>query len=144
MQQLANFFKKVQLGKILAIFLVGISLFITTTSNLQAQAGRVNNSSAQVGKPLVSHSESELLYPGAETVEGRIQKERELPKITDGKTSTKQSPQERSGNNRRDRDIKQVAKRAGNMFKEASEFAQEKGDEAGRRPEMKVNPAVQK
>lgn len=180
MKQLTALLKKLQLGKLLTIFLAGIALFVSTAcSNGDLRSARPNSPSVQAGqqqdqKPqlklpteppgtnqnvkgdrdqanlnlssqqlIAANNESELLYPGAETTAGRAKKEKELRKITDENAvdpipASRQTVSDRSDSNNN------ILERAGDMFKEASGFIKDKADEAGDRPEMKINPAVQK
>lgn len=92
---------------------------------------------------IAANNESELLYPGAETTAGRAKKEQELRKITDENAVDPIPASNQAMSDHSDSDAN-ILKRAGNMFKEASGFIKDKADEAGDRPEMKVNPAVQK
>lgn len=87
-------------------------------------------------------SESGLLYPGAETPVGRIEKEQELRKITD-KGASAQIPAERQRVFDRSNPNEKLLERASGAFNEASEFIKDKTDEALQRPEMKQNPALQ-
>lgn len=93
---------------------------------------------------LVAANSEEILYPGAETPAGRAQKEAELPL----KTSKDFQQPEPGGLNQRNPDL---GERLGNRlekvqeaFGEATEFAKEKAEESGQKPEYKLNPALQK
>ena len=92
---------------------------------------------------LIATSDSEILYPGAETPAGRAAKEKQLPI----KTS---EDFEFSGNGERQPIINRSDPNAGILegiteeFKEASSFIKDKSDEAGQRPEMQSNPALHK
>lgn len=93
---------------------------------------------------IATNRESELLYPGAETPEGRAYKEAELPIKT---LKNIEQPQP-GGLNQRQEDIgtrlKDRIETVKEAVEEASGFLQEKADEAGARPELRPNPAVKK
>jgi hypothetical protein len=97
-------------------------------------------------QPLVasSNKDSELLYPGAETPEGRGYKEDNLPIVTQ-KNFQKPEP---GGLIQNSDDVGARAKEridtVTSAVGKASEFLQEKSAEAGERPELKRNPAVEK
>ncbi|MBD2778321.1 DUF6658 family protein [Iningainema tapete] len=84
-----------------------------------------------------------LLYPGAETPEGRAYKESELPI----KTERDFREPEPGGLNQRQEDIgtriKDRIETVQEAVKEATSFVKDKADEAGARPEFKANPAAQ-
>ncbi|WP_100900246.1 DUF6658 family protein [Nostoc flagelliforme] len=86
--------------------------------------------------------ESKILYPGAETPAGRIEKEAELPIITD-KDFREPEPggliqdEPKVVNRIQDR-IETVKENV----EEASGFLKNKADEAAARPELQKNPAV--
>jgi hypothetical protein len=89
---------------------------------------------------IAANDESRLLYPGAETPQGRAYKEGELPIITEKDFRPKQS-----GLIQRESDLgDRVKDRIGTVqeqVKEASGFLKDKADEAGARPELQPNPA---
>lgn len=82
------------------------------------------------------------LYPGAETPEGRVAKEAEFP-IKSAKDFKQPEP---GGLVQRDSNVIERAQErldtVGKAFQDASEFVQEKADEAGSRPEAQKNPAL--
>jgi hypothetical protein len=84
-----------------------------------------------------------LLYPGAETPEGRAYKESELPIITE---KSIEQPQP-GGLIQREPDlgtrVKERLETVQEAVKEATGFVKEKSDEAGARPEFQPNPAAQ-
>lgn len=86
--------------------------------------------------------ESEMLYPGAETPAGRAEKEAQFPI----KTIKDFAQPEPGGINQRNPDVGERAEnrieQVKEAFKEATDFAREKGEEAGRRPEFQSNPAL--
>ncbi|MDZ8187135.1 MAG: DUF6658 family protein [Nostoc sp. ChiSLP02] len=89
----------------------------------------------------VGNRDSEILYPGAETPTGRLEKEAELPIIT--KENFQQPEpggliqnQSNVGNR-----IQQRLETVKETVEEASGFLKDKADEAGARPELKTNPA---
>jgi len=92
---------------------------------------------------IATNDESKILYPGAETPQGRIYKEGELPIITE-----KDFRPEQGGLIQREPDLgDRVKDRIGTVqerVKEASGFLKEKADEANARPEVQKNPAVGK
>ncbi|KAB8332039.1 hypothetical protein SD80_021235 [Scytonema tolypothrichoides VB-61278] len=85
-----------------------------------------------------------ILYPGAETPEGRAYKEAELPI----KTKENIGQPEPGGLNQRQSDVgKRIQNRletVGEAIQEASGFLKDKADEASDRPELTPNPAVNK
>ena len=91
---------------------------------------------------IAAKSESEILYPGAETPAGRAQKEAELP-IKTTEDFTKPAP---GGLNQRNPNLGERLENrieaAQDAFKEATSFVKDKADEAGKTPE--VNPALKK
>ncbi|MBW4563495.1 MAG: hypothetical protein KME32_20595 [Mojavia pulchra JT2-VF2] len=93
---------------------------------------------------IATNTESKILYPGAETPAGRIEKEAELPLITD-KDFQQPEPggliqREPSLGDRIQDRIETVKENV----QEASGFFKEKADEAAARPELQRNPAVGK
>jgi hypothetical protein len=93
---------------------------------------------------IATHTESEILYPGAETPAGRVEKQRELPIITE-ENFRKPEPgnliqNEPNVGTRIQERIDTVKE----TVKEASGFLQDKADEASARPELQKNPAVGK
>jgi hypothetical protein len=93
---------------------------------------------------IANNKRSELLYPGAETPEGRVYKEQELPIKT---LKDFQQP-EPGGLIQNEPDVgTRVKERIGTVkeaFEEASEFLKDKADEATSRPELQRNPALGK
>ena len=91
---------------------------------------------------IAAKSEAEILYPGAETPEGRMQKEAEFP-IKTTKDFTEPAP---GGLNQRNPDLGERLENrieaAQNAFKQAGAFVTDKADETGKTPE--VNPALKK
>jgi hypothetical protein len=89
-----------------------------------------------------ANRDSEILYPGAETPAGRLQKEAELPLITE---KNFQQP-EPGGLIQREPNvgtrIKERLETVKETVKDASSFLQDKADEAAARPELQKNPAV--
>lgn len=88
--------------------------------------------------------DSQILYPGADTPQGRVKKEKELPIITD-KNFERPAP---GGLIQREPDlgtrIQERVETVQDSVKEASNFLQEKAKEAGSRPELQKNPVVSK
>lgn len=110
------------------------------TRNKRDQAS-LPSSSTQL---IAANRESELLYPGSETPAGRIQKEAELPLITE-KDFERVKPggliQNESNVGTR---VKERIETVKESVQEASKFLQDKADEASSRPELQKNPAVGK
>ena len=112
-------------------------------ANPKATQGR-DQASLQPSSQLLiaTNRESEILYPGAETPAGRINKEAELPIITD-KDFRQPEPggliqnEPKVGDRIQDR-IEIVKENV----EKASGFLQDKADEAAARPELQKNPAV--
>lgn len=112
-------------------------------ANPKANQGR-DQASLQPSSQLLiaTNRESELLYPGAETPAGRINKEAELPIITD-KDFRQPEPggliqnEPNVGDRIQDR-IETVKEN----IEKASGFLQDKADEGAARPELQKNPAV--
>lgn len=101
-----------------------------------------NRASLELSSQLIAAKDETILYPGAETPEGRAKKETELP-IKTAKDFNRAEP---GGLNQRNSEL---GERVGNRlekvkeaFQEATEFTQEKAGEANRRPEAKSNPAL--
>ncbi|MBE9004078.1 hypothetical protein IQ259_03305 [Fortiea sp. LEGE XX443] len=91
---------------------------------------------------IATNPESEILYPGAETPTGRLEKEKELPLIT-----KKNFQQPEPGNliqNEPDLGtrVQERLETVKEQFEDASSFVQDKADEASARPELQKNPAV--
>ena len=93
---------------------------------------------------IATTKESELLYPGAETPEGKIYKEEQLPIKT---LKDFQEP-EAGGLIQRDPNlgsrVKDRIETVKEAVEEASGFLKEKANEAGARPELQPNPALRK
>ena len=93
---------------------------------------------------IATTKESELLYPGAETPEGRAYKENQLPIKT---VKDFQQP-EPGGLIQREPNLgtrlKERVETVKEAVDEASGFLNEKAKEAGARPELQPNPALRK
>jgi hypothetical protein len=93
---------------------------------------------------VASVNREEILYPGAETPQGRAYKEAEMPI----KTAKEMQKPEQGGLIQREPDvgerIQDRLETVGEAVQEASEFLQEKANEAAARPELQKNPAVGK
>ena len=93
---------------------------------------------------IATTKESELLYPGAETPEGRAYKENQLPI----KTVKDFQQAEPGGLIQREPDLgtrlKERVETVKEAVGEASGFLNEKANEAGARPELQPNPALRK
>ncbi len=127
--------KKLHLRQVLTVFLAGLLIIISAAFSSEASYASLI---------ATANRDSELLYPGAETPQGRVNKESELPIKTEKSIETSKP----GGLNQRDPDVKD---RIGNRFEavkeavgEASAFLKEKGNEASQRPELQKNPAVGK
>ncbi len=90
MKNLTAFLKKLQLRQTITVLVAGLLLIVgTTCGNQYAQAANLDNSAVQASLQIntklliAANNESELLYPGAETPQGRLAKEKELPIITE-------------------------------------------------------------
>ncbi len=112
-------------------------------NNTQKNTGS-EQSSLQLNSQILiaTTKESELLYPGAETPEGRAYKEDQLP-IKNVKDF--QQP-EQGGLIQREPDLgtrlKDRIETVKEAVEEASGFLNEKAKEAGARPELQPNPAL--
>jgi len=89
---------------------------------------------------IAANDESKILYPGAETPQGRADKEAELPIITE-----KDFRPEPGGLIQRNPDLgerlEERIETVKEKVQEASGFLKDKADEAGARPELQANPA---
>lgn len=114
-------------------------------NNAQKNTGS-DQSSLQLNSQILiaTTKESELLYPGAETPEGRVYKEDQLPIKT---VKDFQQP-EAGGLIQREPDLgtrfKDRVETVKEAVEEASGFLNEKAKEAGARPELQPNPALRK
>ncbi|MBR8836991.1 MAG: hypothetical protein DSM106950_24055 [Stigonema ocellatum SAG 48.90 = DSM 106950] len=99
-----------------------------------------DQSSLHLNSQILIARNSELLYPGGETPEGRAYKEDELPI----KTQKDFQQPEAGGIIQREPDlgtrVKERIETVKEAVEEASEFLQHKADEAGARPELRPNP----
>ncbi len=89
---------------------------------------------------IATNDQSKILYPGAETPQGRAYKEAELPIITE-----KDFRPEPGGLIQRNPDLgerlEERIETVKEKVEEASGFLKDKADEAGARPELQANPA---
>lgn len=112
-----------------------------TKAKSQADQANLQLNSLQL---IAANKESELLYPGAETPAGRAEKEAQFP-IKTSKDFVEPKP---GGLNQRNPNlgerIENRIEQAQEAFKEAGDFAKDKADEAGERPEFQSNPALKK
>ncbi|MBU7584204.1 MAG: hypothetical protein KAF91_15035 [Nostoc sp. TH1S01] len=169
MKNLTALWKKLRLRQVLTVFLAGMVLIVSTAcssgditganpQNPAVQAGGANNPYKNGGDKytrklstnaylpssslIATNPESEILYPGAETPQGRVEKEKELPIITK-ENFQKPEPgnliQNESDLGNRVQDRLETVKE---QFQDASSFVKEKADEASARPELQKNPAV--
>jgi len=115
----------------------------STDANIQDRNRRDKQANLPaISNQLIAAYDSEILYPGAETPTGRIEKEKQLPKITDEGASV-QIPSQRQPVLNRTNPNAQILENSAEVFNKASEFIKDKTDEALQRPEMKQNPAIQ-
>ncbi|MBD2455400.1 hypothetical protein H6G80_15075 [Nostoc sp. FACHB-87] len=169
MKNLTALWKNLRLRQVITVFLAGMILIVSTAcssgdvtganpQNPAVQAGGANNPYKNGGDKytrnlsnnaylpssllIATNPESEILYPGAETPQGRVEKEKELPIITK-KNFQKSEP----GNliqNEPDLGsrVQERLETVKEQFQDASSFVKEKADEASARPELQKNPAV--
>jgi hypothetical protein len=166
MKKLTALLKKLRVRQIVTVFFAGLLLIVSTAcssgdvtganpENPAVQAGGANNPYKNGGDKytrnvstlpsdllIATNAESEILYPGAETPQGRVEKEKELPIIT-RENFQKPEPggliQNQSDLGNRVSDRLETVKE---QFQDASSFVQDKAAEAGARPELQKNPAV--
>lgn len=126
MNRLTSFWQKLRIGQILAIFLVGFALLITTAcSGGDVVGARPDNPAVQAGggnevessAPETSGDASGLLYPGSGT--------------TPSAASAKRDPNSN------------FLERTGEAIKDSSAFIEDTLDSATERPELQANPAIQ-
>lgn len=163
---------KLQLRQIVTVTLASLLLLISTAySNLaDTQAANPNNQPVQMGdmnnpyknggdkytvqengikqslinsQQLIAATEAELLYPGAETPQGRAKKEAEMPIINEKSFQPKPGGTIQRQSNVGER-FKDRIETVTESVKEASAFLKDKADEASARPELQKNPAVGK
>jgi len=166
MKKLTALLKKLRVRQIVTVFLAGILLIVSTAcstgnetganpNNPAVQAGGANNpyknggdkytrnvSALPSGSLIATNAEKDILYPGAETPQGRVEKEKELPIIT--KENFQQPEpgglvQNQSDLGNRVSDRLEIVKE---QFQDASSFVQDKAAEASARPELQKNPAL--
>ncbi|QLE56678.1 DUF6658 family protein [Nostoc sp. TCL26-01] len=135
MNSLMNVWKKLQLRQIVTVFLAGILLIANTN-----QASLLDNSKLLI----TTNTESELLYPGAETPAGRIEKERELPIITQEDFQRPEPGNLIQNEPNVGTRIQERLETVKESVQEASKFLQNSADEATSRPELQPNQAVRK
>lgn len=115
---------------------------MSTDPNVSKTANPRDRADLQIlSNQLIATSNSEILYPGAETPAGRAAKEKELPIKT---SEDFEFPGERQPVINRSDPNTRILESIGEEFKEASSFIKDKSDEAGQRPEMQSNPALHK
>jgi len=112
-------------------------------TKIEDQNRRDQQSSLPFSQLVAGSYDSGLLYEGSESPSGRIAKERTFPKITD-EGASEQIPAERQPVLNRTNPDARILERSAETFNKASEFIQDKADEAFQRPEMKRNPAIEK
>ncbi|MBE9210036.1 hypothetical protein IQ244_26785 [Nostoc sp. LEGE 06077] len=113
------------------------------TRNLSTDSKKLGDqSNLPSGSLIATNPESEILYPGAETPQGRVEKEKELPIITK-KNFQQPEPgnliQNESNLGNRVTDRLETVKE---QFEDATSFVKDKAAEASARPELQKNPAV--
>ncbi|MBD1841766.1 hypothetical protein H6F78_19100 [Coleofasciculus sp. FACHB-64] len=117
---------------------------MSTDPNVSKTANPRDRADLQIlSNQLIATSDSEILYPGAETPAGRAAKEKELPIKTSEDFEVSGAGGRQPIINRSDPNAK-ILESIGEEFKEASSFIKDKSDEAGQRPEMQSNPALHK
>ncbi|OCQ95675.1 hypothetical protein BCD64_09600 [Nostoc sp. MBR 210] len=169
MINLTALWKNLRLRQVITVFLAGMILMVSTAcssgdvtganpQNPAVQAGGANNPYKNGGDKytrnlsnnaylpssllIATNPESEILYPGAETPQGRLEKEKELPRIT---KENFQKPEPGSLiQNEPDLGsrVQERLETVKEQFQDASSFVKEKADEASSRPELQKNPAV--
>lgn len=109
---------------------------------LGKNAGSISDKAASV-----TSKDEEILYPGGDDMQGRIQKEKEFP-IKTAKNLRETEKAEAGGKIQREDDLgdrlSDRLETVKDTFGKASEFITDKADEAGKRPEMQPNPALKK
>ncbi len=167
MKGLTSLLKKLQSRQILSMFVVGLLLIAsaafsaTGNNNAYKNGGEVytnynmstnsqvsdREASLMLGSQMLlatTNRESEILYPGAETPNGRAEKEAEFP-IKTLKDFQQPKP---GGLIQREPNLgDRVGDRIGTVkeaVEEASEFLNDKAYEASQRPELMKNPATGK
>lgn len=147
MNHLTDLLKKLRLRQILTVCLASLFLIVSTVTNFSKQnqhnqASLLEQNSQILIATNTSNRESEILYPGAETPAGRLQKEAELPLITE-KNFQQPKPggliQREPNVGTRVKERLEIVK---DTVKDASSFLQDKADEAAARPELQKDPAV--
>lgn len=166
MKKITALLKKLRVRQIVTVFLAGLLLIVSTAcstgdatganpKNPAVQAGGANNPYKNGGDKytrnlstlpsdllIATNAETDILYPGAETPQGRVEKEKELPIITK-ENFQKPEPgglvQNQPNLGERVSDRLEIVKE---QFKEAGSFVQDKAEEASARPELQKNPAV--
>ncbi|MBW4508632.1 MAG: hypothetical protein KME64_19285 [Scytonematopsis contorta HA4267-MV1] len=139
MNRLNNFLKKILPQQVLAAFLAGLLSLSTLYSTAGINIVAINKNLAQQQLIATSDRQSELLYPGAETPAGRIQKEREMPIISEKDFQPKPGSEIQREPDVGTR-VKERIETVKENFGEASAFLKDKGQEASQRPELKPNP----
>jgi hypothetical protein len=138
--------KKLRLRQILTVCVASLFLIVSTVTNFSKenqhnQASLLEQNSQILIATNTTNRESEILYPGAETPAGRLQKEAELPLITE-KNFQQPKP---GGLIQREPNvgtrIKERLETVKETFQDASGFIQDKADEASARPELQKDPA---
>lgn len=147
MNRLVALFKRLRLRQILTVCLASLFLIVSTVTNFSKQNQHNQATLPELNSQLLiatntTNRESKILYPGAETPAGRLQKEAELPLITE-KNFQQPEPggliqREPSVGTR----VKERLETVKETVKDASSFLQDKADEAAARPELQKNPAV--
>lgn len=146
MNHLTALLKKLRLRQILTVCVASLFLIVSTVTNFSKQnqhnqASLLEQNSQILIATNTTNRESEILYPGAETPAGRLQKEAELPLITEKNFQPKPGGLIQREPNVGTR-IKERLETVKETVKDASSFLQDKSDEAAARPELQKNPAV--
>jgi hypothetical protein len=169
---LKSLWKKLPVRQILTVFLAGIFLIVSTAcSGANAQGANPQNPAVQAGgannpykgggdkytkyresaslQPnlqvlIATNNESEILYPGAETPAGRVEKQKELPLITEENFQKSEPGNLIQNEPEVGTRIKERLETVKEAVQDASGFLKEKGNEASSSPELQPNPAVRR
>ncbi|MBH8562605.1 hypothetical protein I8748_10510 [Nostoc sp. CENA67] len=170
MKGLKSLWKRLPVRQILTVFLAGIFLIVSTAcSGANAQGANPQNPAVQAGgannpykgggdkytkyresaslQPnlqvlIATNNQSEILYPGAETPAGRVEKQRELPLITEENFQKPEPGNLIQNEPELGTRVKERLETVKEAVQDASGFLKEKGNEASSRPELQKNPAV--
>ncbi|BAZ53998.1 hypothetical protein NIES4103_66820 [Nostoc sp. NIES-4103] len=170
MKGLKSLWKKLPVRQILTVFLAGIFLIVSTAcSGANAQGANPQNPAVQAGGAnnpykgggdkytkyresaslqhnlqvlIATNNQSEILYPGAETPAGRVEKQEELPLITEENFQKPEPGNLIQNEPELGTRVKERLETVKEAVQDASGFLKEKGNEASSRPELQKNPAL--